>query len=378
MNYLKSVLLIFFICYVFPINAAQPLATTQWREDLHFMIQQLDLRHANLYHTISKEQFLLNANALDRKLPELKPQQIPLEFAKLIAQVGDGHTGIFFPFDGQSYSLKFPLEMWSAPDGLFIVAAPSPFSKYTGMKIVQINSIPIEKVKEEIEPLLPMDSPFGFHGIFPQYLLLPEILSGVGIISDISTATFTVEDSDHNKHLITLTPVPAENFNAPEIMKNQPGIPLWLKNLTDPYWFEFLPESKTMYVNYNDASREKEEEPLLAFTIKLFKTIEEVSAERLILDLRWNDGGSIERTQVLLKAISESKRINQKGKLFTIISPVTFSAATLFCVDLERNTNTLFVGEPTGGKPNGYGELRRFRLPNSNLEVKCGSSIHTR
>jgi tetratricopeptide (TPR) repeat protein len=92
--------------------------------------------------------------------------------------------------------------------------------------------------------------------------------------------------------------------------------------------------------------------------------------EKCALDLRWNAGGNWGRARHLLRAIIRADKINRRGKLFTIISPQTFSAAVLLAVDLEQHTQTLFVGEPTGGKPNGYGELRRFRLPNSSLEVR--------
>lgn len=37
--------------------------------------------------------------------------------------------------------------------------------------------------------------------------------------------------------------------------------------------------------------------------------------------------------------------------------------------DWQQRTNAVLVGEPTGGKPNGYGEVRDFFLPNSNLRV---------
>ena len=33
------------------------------------------------------------------------------------------------------------------------------------------------------------------------------------------------------------------------------------------------------------------------------------------------------------------------------------------------HTNTLFVGDPTGGSPNAYGDLGRITLPNSEIEV---------
>jgi hypothetical protein len=59
-----------------------------------------------------------------------------------------------------------------------------------------------------------------------------------------------------------------------------------------------------------------------------------------------------------------------EGKLFVLVGRMTFSAAGLFAVELEQHTSALFVGEPTAARPNGYGELRRFRLPHSGLEIR--------
>ena len=39
-------------------------------------------------------------------------------------------------------------------------------------------------------------------------------------------------------------------------------------------------------------------------------------------------------------------------------------------ITLSQDTNAVLVGEPTGGKPNHYGEVRRFRLPNVGLLVQ--------
>ncbi len=35
----------------------------------------------------------------------------------------------------------------------------------------------------------------------------------------------------------------------------------------------------------------------------------------------------------------------------------------------QLQTNPILVGEPTGGKPNSYGEISSFLLPNSGLVV---------
>lgn len=41
----------------------------------------------------------------------------------------------------------------------------------------------------------------------------------------------------------------------------------------------------------------------------------------------------------------------------------------MYSIALKENTNAILYGEPTGGKPNGYGEVRRFTLPNSKLII---------
>jgi hypothetical protein len=35
----------------------------------------------------------------------------------------------------------------------------------------------------------------------------------------------------------------------------------------------------------------------------------------------------------------------------------------------QLGTNPILMGEPTGGKPNSYGEIKSFPLPNSGLNV---------
>lgn len=61
--------------------------------------------------------------------------------------------------------------------------------------------------------------------------------------------------------------------------------------------------------------------------------------------------------------LRESDKINQPGKLFVIIGRSTFSAAMFLVGDLEEHTRAIFIGEPTGGKPNHFGSKRAWRRP---------------
>src|SRR5205085_3729637 len=57
----------------------------------------------------------------------------------------------------------------------------------------------------------------------------------------------------------------------------------------------------------------------------------------------------------------EASRFNRPGGLYVLVSPVTFSAAQNLANRLERETFAIFVGEPTGGSPNHYGDAKPFQ-----------------
>lgn len=85
--------------------------------------------------------------------------------------------------------------------------------------------------------------------------------------------------------------------------------------------------------------------------------------------MRFNSGGSSLQGTELIKKLSELKNINQKKKLFVIIGKNTFSSAIINILDFKKYTNAIIVGEITSGKPNHFGEVKNFLLPNSRLQV---------
>jgi hypothetical protein len=97
--------------------------------------------------------------------------------------------------------------------------------------------------------------------------------------------------------------------------------------------------------------------------------IESNGVEKLVLDLRLNRGGNGTLLPPLVTALVKSK-INKPGQFFTIIGRSTFSAAQFLVNNLERYTDTIFVGEPSGSKGNIYGDSRRIYMPNSGITIR--------
>jgi C-terminal processing protease CtpA/Prc len=85
--------------------------------------------------------------------------------------------------------------------------------------------------------------------------------------------------------------------------------------------------------------------------------------------LRYNPGGDDDAYTSLLRVLTTNPALSQPESLVVIIGRQTFSAAVLFATELDKETNAVFVGEPTGGRPNLYADPRPLELPNSGIVV---------
>jgi hypothetical protein len=99
------------------------------------------------------------------------------------------------------------------------------------------------------------------------------------------------------------------------------------------------------------------------FIQRLFAFADSAGAKAFVLDIRHNHGGNNTILQPLIHGLIKRDSLNRKGALFTIIGRGTFSAAQNCANWMEEHTRTLFVGEPTGGRPNHYGDARQFTSP---------------
>jgi len=61
----------------------------------------------------------------------------------------------------------------------------------------------------------------------------------------------------------------------------------------------------------------------------------------------------------------------RRGALLVIIGRLTFSAAPNTVTAIERETSAIFVGEPTGSRPNFIGERIDFELPYSKVRANA-------
>lgn len=111
---------LFVLSASFLIFASTSIAQTDrpdaWRADLATLVERLEARHPDPYHTVSEAGFESRMEELASRVPRLEDHQIVVKLARIMALVGDGHTGVFVPWDFEWG--RFPLEVWNLDEGL--------------------------------------------------------------------------------------------------------------------------------------------------------------------------------------------------------------------------------------------------------------------
>ena len=369
---------------VVPARIVDKTEAEKWREDLRFMAEEMPKYHRNLFHQMTREQFQTAVDKLYERIPALARNQIIVEMARIVALVGDGHTNLSPTRDPKVGFRTLPIKLYFFKEGLFIRAATREHADIVGARVVRIGNARPEEAYAAVREIIGRDNEMDARFFAPHLLVMPEVLNALGLTDDMEDIHFTVEISGKQR-TVRLKPFGLAEMMPPDTDvswaardgwldardASKTPTPLWLKDPQDKFWFEFLPDSKTLYVQFNQVGN-KEDETLEEFTRRVFSFVGTNTVDRMVLDLRLNRGGNGDLNRPLLLGIIKSK-IDQKGKLFAIIGRSTFSAAQFLINDLEKYTNAIFVGEPSGGKVNSYGDSRKITLPNSGITVRVST-----
>jgi tetratricopeptide (TPR) repeat protein len=354
----------------------------KWREDLRYLAQEMPKVHPNLFHRMTREQFETAVKSLDQRIPTLTRNKIIIELMRLVAMVGDGHTSLSPFLDPKLSFRSYPLRLYIYEDGLFVQSAAPEYAAVVGAQVLRIGSATADQSLEAVGGVIAHDNQMGVKSFAPYFLVIPEVLEALGIVDDMEHCQFQVRKGAEIT-TVTVRPIPqvispfGTGGHGPHINSDTSGwidsreagpAPLWLRHSNRPFWFEYLQESRTVYVQYNQVA-DAPDETVAAFSKRVFAFVAENPMDRFVLDVRLNLGGNGYLNKPLILGLIKSDKINRPGKLFTIIGRRTFSAAQNLINELEKYTNTLFVGEPTAQNVNFYGDHEPVVLPNSGLSV---------
>ena len=347
-----------------------------WRTDLQLLAREIKRRGWNLFpRTGTEAEFDTEVKKLHDAIPKSTDAKIIIEMMRLMRRVGDGHSGLLGA-NRPEFTQTIPVLFYWFEEGLFVIAANPKHKDLLGSQVLKFGGRSVDEVARVIQLASSEDNPIWIKQIAPYRMRHLPLLHAAGAIPDSQKVELILRASDGKDRTVTLAadtsqpniwnikPNPPEWVNLPQTLASP--LPLYLKNPAAPYWFEYLANHKTIYFGFNSVRNDRNE-PLAAFSERLFKFIDGNDVEKLVIDMRWNNGGNTFLLTPLVQGLIKNEKINRRGKLFVITGRRTYSAAQNAATFFERHTNAMFVGEPTGSSPNFVGEEDPFLLPYSKI-----------
>jgi hypothetical protein len=366
-----------------------PLTAAQWREDLRYLATEVPRRHKNAFHTVSRAAFDSAVAALDARIPSLARDEIIVGMMRIVAMVGDGHTNIYPTRDSVIGFHALPVALYLFSDGLHVRAARTPLAALAGAHVVSIGGQSADEAYRRARTLAGRDNEQGARFWVPHLLAIPEVLHALGLAPTADSVQLVLEVDGQRRTVWLAAQGPVEMM-AGDTDKSwrhragwvdardaatQRGVPEppWLANSPDTtFALRYLPESHALYVQLNQVqpnAGQSFDEYARRFLAAVDSAPPERRVDRVVLDLRLNRGGNGDLLRPFVKAVIRSKA-DAPGRLLVLTGRSTFSAAQFLVDHLERWTNAVFVGEPTGSKGRMYGDSRRFTLPNSGITAR--------
>ena len=142
-----------------------------------------------------------------------------------------------------------------------------------------------------------------------------------------------------------------------------PGVkaPLFLQQVKQLNWHQALPEHDALYVRVNLYDPDQ-----VQHALRLRTVVAETAPKNLILDMRFNDGGSTALYAELLRTMIGFSLLEDR-RIYVLIGRTTYSAAGNLITELEQLANAIFVGEASSECCTFYANPSPFTLPFSKL-----------
>jgi tetratricopeptide (TPR) repeat protein len=351
----------------------------RWRHDLDYLQRRMEKVHYSLYAKVSREKFQHAIDDLKTRVGALSDEEMAVGIQAILALVGDGHTTIDWRArhsPGAAPQPRYPLELYLFKEGLHVRGAAPELAGIVGARVLRVGNVSADEAVQAVAPLCSRDNAMGVKLQAPDYLTNPAVLSYLKIADDRAHVSVVVKKTTGEEVTVDLKPAAFSSHGAGNFVFANAGAeapkPLSFRNNEDRFWFEYLPDRKLIYFQYNQVA-DKAGETLEKFCGRLFTFISNNPVEHLVIDMRNNSGGNNILNQALVHGLIRCDKVNRAGHLFVLVGRRTFSAAMNGAADLERHTHAVFVGEPTGSSPNHVGETNILVLPCSGVRLSCSS-----
>ena len=359
---------------------AQSIPAEAWRHDLAALADSIEARHVDPFHAIADTAWRRAVQDVHDRIPAMAPHEVIVAFMELATKIGDGHTVVVPPVAPPHQFHRYEIDLYPFDDGLFVRAAAPTYRSLVGKRVVQLGRVPADSLSHYVARVFPHDNEVGVRWGLQMTLPLAEVLHALGIAERIDAGSIRVADETGTQTRHTLSrpqPLTAdwlqtmlfEGAAPPDewvsMRDTSTAAPEWLREIGEPYRYTYDASHRLVHLHFNQIRTS--DRPFEAFLNDLFAHVDTAATQAVLVDLRTNEGGDLTMLTPFLRRLIAAEVTGKIGRLYVATGPRTFSAAGYLAARLDVYTNAVFVGEPTGTRPNFIGETNPFRLPHSGL-----------
>lgn len=368
-------IIVLLLLLILPGLSAQTEDVIDWEYEIDLLARELSEKHPNLFFKTDSAWFFNEMREVASRAPNKSLFQVAVRLQQVIAVMGDAQTQINYHFLVDKSQI-LPLEFYWFEDGIYLLETDKEYESQLGKKLTAVNTIPLEEVIDSLSTLLVIDNYSVLKQSIPRMLTWFQLLEYFGFTGN-RELSLTMENSSGEEEEISIV-LPVE---LGEMVEVQPiSMPLGLQDQKAYFRDQYFENEHLYYIQYNRCwSREVEEEfgsGATALFMPSFKEFEKQALtvlrknkiDKLVFDMRFNRGGNASQGTDFIKKLC--KIVPRKTQnIFVLVGRATFASAIINTVDFMNCSKVILVGEETGGKPNHFGEVNRFVLPESRLIV---------
>lgn len=366
-----------------------------WRQDLEYLSERLS-DYDRSFTTGARRDLRAALARLKLELPRRNDAEVLVAVSRAVALGGNAHTRLRLdPTRQGSFVTTFPIRLWWFSDGPYVIRAAPGYRRALRCRVVAIDGHGLSEAREKVTGLFAGNAAWADY-LSPLYLTSPDILYGLGLIRSAREASFTFEDSDRSRFTLPVLsePLPRDAMAdeswqelSPLVATGRPhwetalagdpaGLPLYLRQPGQPYWFEFLPDTGTLYFQFNHSGDAAKGPTFEEFGDSLLEFAGRHPVRDVVVDLRLNSGGNLDIAKGFIQNLAGDARINRKDRLFVIVGRCTFSAGLYHAAQLKQLTHAIFVGERAGDHLDFWAEGGDIVLPNSQAVIHYSNGFH--
>jgi hypothetical protein len=363
--------------------------TERWNQDFDSLTRRFTVLDRSMSPG-ERALFIEAVEAIRSNLDQLSDAQVIMQMASAIALADEPHTRLLLLRNATELR-RLPIRVWWFDEGLYIIRTSPEYRSLLGCRLDDFDQVPARQARDLVGRAF-AGNPSWRDYLTTYTLTSPEALHGLGVTRQLDQVEIGVSGCRAAGRR-TIQPMPLarsdrtveswwdlsplrespHGITAHVLEEGRRGLPLYLRNPTANYAFEYLPDSGTLYFQFTRSDNARGE-TMAAFGERLLREVESRRPRALVLDVRFNTGGNASLSRDLFRRLNE---LTASTPRYLISGRTTFSAGISAMGQFLSGGPATIVGERAGDDLDHWSEGGYVRLPNSGLEIDFQTVLHS-